>query len=805
MTKIGIVIGLIGTLATSCGTMAAPLPNSYGGAKWIWSDDQVNVRDSYRLFRKTFSIARKPSKALIKITADSEYRLFVNGAYVGRGPAPNPPSNICLDTQDISGFLKTGNNTIGVIVYHLGIPSFPRIQDKAGFFASLTLPNATVVSDASWRTRKAWWTPTDMKFSPFREYCECLNGADEPIGWTESTFDDKAWGNAVELGEANVAPWTAFSERDIPLPYHRMTTPNSILFTSVPEKEPTTQKATPPMLASLPKGTGPDSLHPESLLLPRGLLMNGTGVGIAVAVDFGGEVSGYPEFSFNSRADGVLVDVGYGEGLDKNGHISVMRQGNPDADRFILRKGSQTLRIFHHRAFRYMVIYVHGGITEVKTPVVVESGYPVTFAGSFNSSDARLNQIWSVGRRTMQICMDQGFMDCPWRERGQYIGDGLAEGAVAQYAFGDTTLMRRFLRQAQYVQPEDGMLEPAYPCDWIALAGARGPNRIPGYGALWVVMLSEYAKNTGDTALLNELWPVVKKQLGWFDKYRKSDGSLGPVPEWNFIDWANLKAESNLTCLNLQYWMSLMAGHEIGRIIKMPNDYASIASKLKDSFVKQHWDPSRKLFKDAEGLYTQHTNALALLTVVTNQTQAEQVISSMYDADLQKPESPYFEGYVLKGLCKWGYQSKALEVIRDKWGNMIDKGATTFWESYAAEWSLCHAWSCEPVALLSRDILGVSHNALTGLTTIQPNPLDLTSANGIVPTAAGPINIGWTNDNSTLRLRLSKSDNVIFVAPSGWNVKSITVTDKSGKAETFDGKKLVKLKRGQTSIEVVKM
>ena len=69
------------------------------------------------------------------------------------------------------------------------------------------------------------------------------------------------------------------------------------------------------------------------------------------------------------------------------------------------------------------------------------SGYPVeTEAGDFQCSDALLQKIWEVGRYTTELCMDDGFMDCPWRERGQWLGDARVEALVAAYAFGDTRL-----------------------------------------------------------------------------------------------------------------------------------------------------------------------------------------------------------------------------------------------------------------------------------------------------------------------------------------------------------------------------
>src|SRR5438270_159663 len=118
-------------------------------ARWIWDGGPDRPVDAYRLFRKSFDLRSKPRKAMLRITADAEYRLFINGEYVGRGPAPNPPAHISVDEIDISPQLKRGPNAIGVIVYHLGIPSFPRMLGRAGLYAELTLGQESVWTDGS--------------------------------------------------------------------------------------------------------------------------------------------------------------------------------------------------------------------------------------------------------------------------------------------------------------------------------------------------------------------------------------------------------------------------------------------------------------------------------------------------------------------------------------------------------------------------------------------------------------------------------------------------------------------------------
>lgn len=819
---------LIGASALLPTTTPARIPGNGASmftdrARWIWDGGDPKPVDAYRLFRKTFTLNSMPRKARLRITADAEYRLFINGAYIGRGPAPNPPAHVSVDQFDVPVHLTQGENVIGVIVHHLGVPSFPRMLGRAGLLAELTLDGRTISTDDSWLWHDAWWNFTNERFSPFRGFTEELDAGKEPQGWTTGDhpprliamslarprpripFDPSGWKPAVVIGPVGCKPWTNPELRDIPpatdcdiFPAGPARPKTVLVAAPIPPDIPPKKQAAKQIsdLAVVKPGTIPqvwdphvhhDSDDPRNLLDGAPFRVNS---GQLIVLDFGREVSGYPQISAHSDTAGSVLDIGYGEGFEADGRVSVMRQGNPDSDRLILRQGYQHLRTFHHRAFRYMVIAVRPkGEVSISFPSVVESGYPVRERGSFTCSDTKLAKIWEVGRQTMRICMDQGFMDCPWRERGQYIGDGLAEGPVALYAFGDTTLMRRFLRQGMLCQPADGLLEPAYPSDWTAFhAGRKDANRIPGYGLLWVVMLENYWRETGDDKLVAELRPTLRKLLAWFDPFRGPDGMLRKVPEWNFIDWAGLKPESEMACLNLQYLMALQSATALGE------NHESQASQLAESFERAHWDVSRGLYRDAPGVYTVHANALALLALSPPFDKAARIIQgirpqngapqppilgeSAARSDLLQPESPYFEGFVLRALCRYGRHDAALRTLIEKWWPMIERGATTFWESFAGQWSQCHAWSCEPTAMLSRDILGASYDAPTRTITFAPRTVNLTWAEGITPLSCGDVKVRWDVKGDTFTTRIN--------TPRGVKVH-LDLPAKSGEALAVDG------------------
>ena len=93
----------------------------FRNARWIWSAEAPSpLPGTFVLFRKEFSIGKKPMSCAGRIFADTRYRLFVNGRRVQSGPAPCDPRWPELDPFDITEFLHEGKNVVAVEVAFLG-------------------------------------------------------------------------------------------------------------------------------------------------------------------------------------------------------------------------------------------------------------------------------------------------------------------------------------------------------------------------------------------------------------------------------------------------------------------------------------------------------------------------------------------------------------------------------------------------------------------------------------------------------------------------------------------------------------
>ena len=134
--------------------------------------------------------------------------------------------------------------------------------------------------------------------------------------------------------------------------------------------------------------------------------------------------------------------------------------------------------------------------------------------------------------------------------------------------------------------------------------------------------------------------------------------------------------------------------------------------------------------------------------------------------------SPFFYAYVLEALIKAGLRDEAIDIIREKWGGMIEKGATTFWDVWEPDFqSRCHAWSASPLYHLSQQVLGVMPVEV-GWKKVRIRPVlgKLDYAKGRVPTPLGVIKVEWEkagDDQLAVRVELPLEMEGEFVGPLG--------------------------------------
>jgi len=108
-----------------------------------------------------------------------------------------------------------------------------------------------------------------------------------------------------------------------------------------------------------------------------------------------------------------------------------------------------------------------------------------------------------------------------------------------------------------------------------------------------------------------------------------------------------------------------------------------------------------------------------------------------------------------------GQPEDALELIRRCWGTMLKKGAKTFWEfapnNETDRWDTpSHAWSGGCTYLLSAYVMGIRALEADYKTLLfEPQPCDLTSFRGVVPTAKGFVAAAYKREGAIHKFTLA--------------------------------------------------
>lgn len=754
-------------------------------ANWVWCEGDSRPRNFYLHARKAFKLPARPVDAKLRISADSRYKLFINGVFVGRGPVRSDPHRQSYDIYNIADFLVKGQNVIAVLVHHIGQGTYSYIPGRPGLICEADIEwegaSEKIITDETWRVLPASeWTAAGTRMSRRLGWQEVYDANLEPQNWTKVKFKDAKWPQAIVLGKSQMRPFYKLVPREIPHLREQLVYPDSVY--SIYNCPPLPEGIQPPDMPAFMAEEDLKPLKKGRVFKPERLISANDDAaaitvpnpeGISLVLDFGREVFGSIELEF-TRSNGGIVDIGYSEVL-QDGKVIPNRGDIRYTDRLILRNGKQTWTSFEQRAFRYVQLDLRNcpkpvSISHVR---VHETSYPVEWQGNFECSDEELNRIWRTAAETARLSMQDTYTDSPWRERTQWWDNASVASRAAYYAFGDTKLMKQGLRHIAASQEGDGAIFAMFPSATREL--------FPDFAALWVMSLWEYYAQSEDLSLLAELYPNVVKWLKWIGQFTDSDGLLSRVRGDLFIDWAEIDRRGEVAALNCLYLGALRAACWIAEALHKRNEaeeWAGMASALRMAISKFFWSRDHGLFADArvdgklQEHYSRQTNILAALFDVADHYQKSSIFRQMLDEKGLPPIStPYFTSYLVEALSRSGFAAQAVDVIKEKWGKMLSEGATTFWEHFNPENGdcRCYAASSGPAYQLPAHVLGIKPTGEPKRVRIEPHPSGLEWAKGTVQTASGPVSVEWQTVRRGLTLLISVPSGVIaeFIPPKG--------------------------------------
>lgn len=621
------------------------------------------------------------ARFILRITADDYYKAYVNGNFVGQGPAPAYPEDYFYNEIDITPFIRPGRNLVAVHVYYQGLVNrvWNSGDGRLGLAADLV---RTQIQAPEKHTGGS-----EAVVALGWKYCISAAYSGEVIGYEtqflenfDSRLWDESWNTVDSLGTKGVNTWKDM----VPAPwadYHLRLQPTKML-----------------------------EVYDQSPVIFEKRGEN------CWFIDVGQEVAGSMVLTARGEA-GRKIRILCGEELNPDGTVRYdMRCGCRYEEIWTLDTGVCTLEPYDYKGFRYCQIYTEEGAKLLEAKVRIRH-YP--FDDSFctlQTDDPALKQIFELCKNTIKYGTQEAYLDCPTREKGQYLGDAVISGKAQVWLTGTTELLRKCIDQfARTAKICPGLM---------AVAPGSLMQEIGDFSLLWPELLLTDYQFTQDKRFLAQYYPTARGIIEYFRKYQRDNGMLYQAAEkWNMVDWPeNLRDDYDFgltrpvvaagyhNVINALYVGAVKTLTKLEELLGYPvtNDW----QQLRDAYVEMFYRPEKRLFADsAESEHTAvHSNIYPLYFGLVPEEAVETVAGFLREKGLCC--GVMLSYFLLKGLAQAGYHKEMYELLVNQgehgWMNMLREGATTCLEAWGKEqkWntSFCHPWATAPVTLIIEDL-----------------------------------------------------------------------------------------------------
>ena len=413
--------------------------------------------------------------------------------------------------------------------------------------------------------------------------------------------------------------------------------------------------------------------------------------------DLGRETAGYLFLRIRAERAGELQVV-YGEHIADGCVRQCIGHRNFSLD-FAFDAGEHAFeQLFVRVAARYLQVNAPEGV-EVLSIGLTPTLYPVTEREhTLSGIDGR---IYDTCVRTLRLCMNLHYEDCPWREQALYVLDSRNQMLCGYHAFKESDFQRaNLVFMAKGTRP-DGLLELTYP--------AVNTPAIPFFSLMYPVAVYEYIKHTGDESILDEVMPTITRFMKEFASRIDKNGLIAELeaPYWNFYEWA---PNSDGAAKDGRYHLILNCAfvYSCERFVKLcemrEKRFEIDLERTKRAIVNTFFDEAKGVFylsPACPGSASQLGNAMALLIGLGDKRTVNALKNdrSLIPATLSMLTLVY-DALIARDA---EHREYILNDIRQKYGQMLSAGATSFWETIEGEsafggaGSLCHGWSAIPI------------------------------------------------------------------------------------------------------------
>lgn len=761
----------------------------------VWAEGREKEMNLNLGFRAVFD-ASADEEVTIRIAGSTLYRLYLNGSFVGSGPARAAHGYYRVDEFPVAEWVNDGKNVLAIEVAGYNINSYYTLDQPSFLLAEAEVDGRVVLATGTEGDFEAFQITERLqkveRYSfqrPFTEYYRMSSGYDQ---WRVSADVQLAALPLVEFPVVNLLP------RNVKMPEFNIQTPREFhsrgtLKRFTPEKYRRDRSLA--NIGEKLKGFKESELEvfPVSLEIQgietdtQEILHQPVAIGDKWQLkkddfhifDFGTNYSGFIGVKLEC-SEPVRLMLYFDEMMLDDDVRTKQRQSDIcNHIVYELQPGEYDLETLESYTFKFLKVMLLEGECEIEHLYLREFTYPNNENASFDSSNDKLNKIFEAAKQTFHQNTVDVFMDCPSRERAGWLCDSYFTTITERSFTGHSAVAYNFLEN--YALPEsfeflpEGMIPMCYPADH------NDGIFIPNWSLWFILQLDDYARNGGDAALVAQLRPRVEKLLTYFAGFENEDGLLEKLESWVFVEWS--KANDLVQDVNYPSNMLYSAALACAGNLYGNDEWKSKSEKIREAVVKQSFNG--EFFVDnavrengelkLTGITTEVCQYYAFFfNVATPETHPALWEKLVYefganrDVAVTYPEVHIANAFIgnylrMDILSRNNMQSRLINEVQDFFYAMAEKTGT-LWEHMRNHASCNHGFASYIGHVLYRDVLGVKEIDLTNKSvTICFADLALEKCEGSIPVGDEVVELAWQRAGDVIRYSYS--------VPEGYEVK----------------------------------
>jgi len=603
-------------------------------------------RNRHILFRKKFCCGRVGGEARICISADDYYKLYINGQFVGQGPAPSYHFQYNYNVLDVTPYLREGENLIAVHTLYQGLINrvWQSGDNRHGLILDLIVDGKVVVSsDESFKTSPHTAYTETGTCGYETQFLEQYDSNAPEVYFASFDFDDSLWENACLSLYADyvlTAQKSAMLEFEQVAPIAVKRDANRVLY------------------------------------------------------DFGSNYVGYLCVRAKGKK-GDTITVRCAQELNDDGTARYALRANCTYEEaWILAQGDSVLEWFDYKSFRYAELILPEGV-EVQEISFRIRHYPFELKAQLKEAyrgDEDLKRIWELCVHTQRYGVQEVIQDCMEREKGFYLGDGCYTALTNMILTGDDSMVRKLIDDAFATDFITDTLVTCMCCSFM--------QEIAEYPLILVYLVLWHYNYTGDREYLTQNYAKVCKLLDAYRRSYETDGLLRNLDKWCVVEWPrnfqhgyDVDIREGKVCvqahvsINAYYIAAIRTANIISGIVggSAYRDESPLVAAFYDAF----YDAGKHLFRD--GTNTGHISLVGNSFVYGLNLCEDAAFYKSFLAMLEEHTisslSLFCTFPVLWGLARNGRGDLLRQCLLDEgaWKRILGEDGTTTFEGWGRD------------------------------------------------------------------------------------------------------------------------